>query len=72
MVESVSEESGYESWRQLHENCDPSTAIEVGQAAQMFTKMINHRAKGTSETRKLIADVEECARNNGGVVGSRT
>ena len=46
----------------MHTHCEPSTGMEVGQAAHLLTKMSANRAKTPAETRKLLVEMDERVR----------
>ena len=62
MVLSVSNCNGWNAWRKLHQNFEPSIVMREAQAMAQFTGMVNRRAKNPAETRSLMLGLEERAR----------
>ena len=62
VVLSVSNCNGWNAWRKLHQNFEPSLAARVGQVMASFTGMVNRKAKNQAETRSMMLEVDERAR----------
>jgi hypothetical protein len=62
VVQSVREDNGFEAWRKLHQQYEPSLVMREAQAMAQFTSMVNRRAKGPAETRTLMLELEERAK----------
>ena len=62
VVMSIRQDNGYEAWRKLHHQFEPSVVMREAQAMSQFTGMVNRRAKNPTETRALMLELEERAR----------
>jgi hypothetical protein len=62
VIMSIRNDNGYEAWRKLHQQFEPSVVMREAQAMAQFTGMVNRRAKTPAETRTLMLELEERAR----------
>ena len=61
LVQSVAEDNGWEAWRRLHEQFEPSMAMKEAQVQYQFTSLIGAKAKTAVETRAKMVEFEEKA-----------
>ena len=69
LVLSVDGNNGWEAWKRLHEQFEPSMAMKDAQVQFQFTSLIGRRAKTAAETRSLMIEFEEKAKRIGEVTG---
>jgi hypothetical protein len=61
VVMSVAHNNGWNAWRKLHQNFEPSIIIREAHAMAQFSGMVSRRAKNPSETRAMMLELEERA-----------
>ena len=54
IVESVSGDNGWEAWRQLSLQCEPSVGMKEAEAMSHYMGMVSHRSKNVKEARQLV------------------
>jgi hypothetical protein len=59
VVLSVSCDNGWDAWRKLHSQFEPSVVMREAQAMAQFTGMVNRKAKSPAETRALMLELDE-------------
>jgi hypothetical protein len=62
VIMSVGNDNGWDAWRKLHQQFEPSVVMREAQAMAQFTGMVNRRAKNPAETRSLMLELDERAR----------
>jgi hypothetical protein len=62
VIMSVGNDNGWDAWRKLHQQFEPSVVMREAQAMAQFTGMVNRRAKNPAETKALMLELDERAR----------
>ena len=70
LVEVVTNDNGWEAWRLLDVNCEPSVGMTETQVVATYAGLITHRAKNPKETCMLMAEMEQHAKRVAEVTGS--
>ena len=61
-LECVKHDNGFEAWRQLDVQCEPSVGVREASVMQAFTSLSNVRARNLKETRSKMLALEERAK----------
>ena len=59
VVENSPEYNGWEAWRKLEEQCEPSVGVREAHVMEAFTGMARMSCKNAKETRRTLADFEQ-------------
>jgi hypothetical protein len=62
VVMGVANNNGWNAWRRLQQNFEPSIVIHEAHAYAQFSGMVSRRAKNPSETRTMLLELEERSR----------
>ena len=62
IITSVNKDNGFEAWRRLHQQYEQGSAMKEAVARSQFTGMVNKRAKTPKETRTLMVELEDKAK----------
>ena len=69
VVDNVKEDNGWEAWRMLQSQCEPSVGVREADVVAQFSYMVAKRVKNVTETRLKLVELDEKAKRVEQVTG---